>query len=225
MLSSDSPRSTRRSKATRDRKHVLRGHFVEKHGHAALHKLHDEESSPPNRESTSHRRAGSSGLRGARRDRPADLDRLAPTAWVALAACPVPGAASRLICNQSITGDFTGVQPDRSRLNPRESRVSPVDQPMTLRHIHPTSPAEILSICSVAGRLLQFRTAEPHARKRLAERGATKRCLARALQTATVATYQPENGRWRLDGGVDSEGDALALIVELREGVLIVTLF
>jgi hypothetical protein len=51
------------------------------------------------------------------------------------------------------------------------------------------------------------------------------KCLGRALQTAKSAFYQSENGRWRLEGGIDSDGDELTLIVEFRDGVLVVTLF
>jgi hypothetical protein len=84
---------------------------------------------------------------------------------------------------------------------------------------------EVLRRAREAGRLRAFRTAEPHVRKRLSERGATMKCLCRALQTAKSAFYQTENGRWRLDGGIDTDGDELTLIVEMRDEVLIVTLF
>lgn len=36
---------------------------------------------------------------------------------------------------------------------------------------------------------------------------------------------QPDSGRWRLDGGVDSDGDPLTLVVSVNRGVLVVTLF
>ena len=99
-----------------------------------------------------------------------------------------------------------------------------LDNTMTWNHIQRTSPAEVLSMARTAGQLRRFRTAEPHVRQRLSERGATIKCLCRSLQTAKKATLQ-DNGRWRLDGGVDSDGEELSLIVELRDGVLVVTLF
>lgn len=95
-----------------------------------------------------------------------------------------------------------------------------------MSHHNPTtSPGEVLASARIAGKLRRFRTAEPHVRQRMVERGVTLKCLARALQTATTAHYQPDSGRWRLDGGVDSDGDALTLVVEVRDGVLVVTLF
>lgn len=96
---------------------------------------------------------------------------------------------------------------------------------MTSHHIPTESPGEILVIARSAGQLRRFRTKEPHVRQRLSERGATIKCLARALQTAKTAMYQQENGRWRLEGGVDTDGDDLTLIIEVRDGVLVVTLF
>ena len=83
------------------------------------------------------------------------------------------------------------------------------------------TPSEVLSIAFRAGQLRQYQVLWPHARMR--ERGVTDRCLDIALQTATDATYQPENDRWILKGGVDSEGDPLTLILKLN-GVLIITL-
>ena len=59
----------------------------------------------------------------------------------------------------------------------------------------------------------------------MAERRVTKRCISRALQTATGAIYQVEKDRWKLTGGVDVDGDELILIVKFNGGVLVVTLF
>lgn len=84
------------------------------------------------------------------------------------------------------------------------------------------TPSEVLSIAFRAGQLRQYQIQWPHARKRMAERGVTDRCLDIALQTATEATYQPNNDRWKLKGGVDSEGEPLTLILKLN-GVLIIT--
>lgn len=87
------------------------------------------------------------------------------------------------------------------------------------------TPNEVLSQAHTAGQTRQYRTAEPHVSIRLAQRGATKRCISRALQTATQAIYQPENDRWKLTGGVDVDGQELILIVKFDRGVLVVTIF
>ena len=60
---------------------------------------------------------------------------------------------------------------------------------------------------------------------RMAERGVTRKCIARALQTAKEAFHQRENDRWKLTGGVDVDGDELILIVKFDRGVIVVTLF
>jgi len=59
----------------------------------------------------------------------------------------------------------------------------------------------------------------------MSKRGVTKRCISRALLTATQAIYQPEHDRWKLTGGVDVDGLELILIVEINRGVLVVTIF
>lgn len=86
-------------------------------------------------------------------------------------------------------------------------------------------PDEVLSQAHTAGQTRQYRTAEPHVSIRMAQRGVTKRCISRALQTAKLATYEPERDRWKLTGGVDVDGDELILIVKVERGVLVVTLF
>ncbi len=87
------------------------------------------------------------------------------------------------------------------------------------------TPDDVLAQARVAGQTRQFRTAEPHVSLRMAERGATRKCIAKALQTATEAIHQPENDRWKLTGGVDVDGDELILIVKFNRGVLVVTIF
>ena len=87
------------------------------------------------------------------------------------------------------------------------------------------TPDEVVSQAHLAGHTRQFRTAEPHVSQRMAERGATRRCISRALQTASKAIHQPEQDRWKLTGGIDIDGDELVLIVRIDRGVLVVTLF
>jgi hypothetical protein len=64
-----------------------------------------------------------------------------------------------------------------------------------------------------------------HARKRMADRGATRVDLRSALVTATTAIRQPDRGNWRIEGGTDNDGDDLAVIVDLEADVIVVTLF
>jgi hypothetical protein len=59
----------------------------------------------------------------------------------------------------------------------------------------------------------------------MAERRVTKRCISRALQTATGAIHQVEKDRWKLTGGVDVEGQELILIVKFDRDVLVITIF
>lgn len=64
-----------------------------------------------------------------------------------------------------------------------------------------------------------------HASQRMRERGATPRDIRRALLTATSAIYQDDRDNWRLDGGMDMDGDDLMLICDLEADVIVVTLF
>ena len=65
---------------------------------------------------------------------------------------------------------------------------------------------------------------EPHALARMEERGAQVRDVQFALCNATECRCQPENGRWKVDGA-DLDGDALTLVVEIDDGLLVVTVF
>jgi hypothetical protein len=64
-----------------------------------------------------------------------------------------------------------------------------------------------------------------HAGRRMDERGATERDIRKALLTATAAVYQDDRENWRLDGGVDIDGDDLMLICDIDAYVIVVTLF
>jgi hypothetical protein len=64
-----------------------------------------------------------------------------------------------------------------------------------------------------------------HACRRMEERGATERDIRKALLTATAAIHQEDRDNWRVDGGVDIDGDDLMLICDLEEDVIVVTLF
>jgi len=64
-----------------------------------------------------------------------------------------------------------------------------------------------------------------HARLRMRERGALAEDVTNAAWTETAATFQEDHRTWRVDGGVDLDGDALCLVVAPRDdGTLVVTL-
>lgn len=64
-----------------------------------------------------------------------------------------------------------------------------------------------------------------HARQRMDERGARATDVCNALSTATSATLQTDRDNWRVDGGVDHEGDGMTVIVDIEADVIVVTLF
>ena len=49
--------------------------------------------------------------------------------------------------------------------------------------------------------------------------------MEHALLGATSATEQRDRGCWRVQGGVDLDGDDLTVIVALEADVVVVTLF
>jgi len=65
----------------------------------------------------------------------------------------------------------------------------------------------------------------PHAGLRMKERRATDLDVRMALLTATDALHQTGRSNWRLEGGVDTDGDELTLICDLGADVIVVTLF
>jgi len=65
----------------------------------------------------------------------------------------------------------------------------------------------------------------PHANRRMNERGANEWDICKALLTATAAVYQEGRGNWRVEGGVDTDGDDLTLICDLEADAIVVTLF
>jgi hypothetical protein len=63
-----------------------------------------------------------------------------------------------------------------------------------------------------------------HASLRMQQRGADFRDLRSALMTATACQAQ-ENGAWRVEGGLDRDGDDLTVVAALEQGVVVITLF
>lgn len=90
-------------------------------------------------------------------------------------------------------------------------------------HDQPDS-GDVLREAHLAGKLDQFQLTE-HALAEAKEANARHSDIRNALKTAKAALFQSENGRWKLVGGTDIEGVELKLIIELRHGVLIVTVF
>jgi hypothetical protein len=63
-----------------------------------------------------------------------------------------------------------------------------------------------------------------HARKRMGERGARVLDVVHALANATDCRAADEPGRWRATGP-DRDGDELTAIVEIDNGVLVITIY
>jgi hypothetical protein len=64
-----------------------------------------------------------------------------------------------------------------------------------------------------------------HANQRMNERGATEPDIRKALLTATAAIRQADRHNWRVEGGVDTDGDDLTLVCDIGIDVIVVTLF
>jgi hypothetical protein len=63
-----------------------------------------------------------------------------------------------------------------------------------------------------------------HARHRMLERRAKFLDVRRALMSATSAKTQDRSG-WRVEGGLDRDGDELTVIVDIEAEVIVITLF
>ena len=63
-----------------------------------------------------------------------------------------------------------------------------------------------------------------HALDQMNRRNVTRGDVRSALGNATVATFQPENGRWKITG-TDRSGDLLSLAVVLENGIVVITVF
>jgi len=65
----------------------------------------------------------------------------------------------------------------------------------------------------------------PHANRRMEERRVTDPDIYRAMLTATAALWQADHGNWRVEGGVDTDGDELTVICDIEADVVVVTVF
>jgi 2-methylaconitate cis-trans-isomerase PrpF len=62
-----------------------------------------------------------------------------------------------------------------------------------------------------------------HAAERMDQRRAKREDVRAALVSSTVAIAQ-ERG-WRVEGGVDRDGDELTVVVDIEADVIVITLF
>ena len=63
-----------------------------------------------------------------------------------------------------------------------------------------------------------------HVLERMEERCVTYDDVREALMTATACQPEPNN-RWFVTGGQDQDGEPLALVVVIEDGVIVVTVF
>jgi hypothetical protein len=64
-----------------------------------------------------------------------------------------------------------------------------------------------------------------HAYQRMLERAVTIMDVCSALLSATGVRWQADRETWRVEGGVDLDGDDLVVIVVLEADVVVVTVF
>lgn len=64
-----------------------------------------------------------------------------------------------------------------------------------------------------------------HGLERMAERGATREDICRAMRSATLAVEQEHQRKWRLEGGQDLEGEALIVVIVFVGAGIVVSLF
>jgi hypothetical protein len=89
--------------------------------------------------------------------------------------------------------------------------------------VAPKSPAAVLAECHAAGRTGIFLLGE-HAADRARERNLDIDDIRNALRGSTAAKLQ-DNGRWKVSGGSDLEGEPVTFAVTVERGLVIVTLF
>jgi hypothetical protein len=82
--------------------------------------------------------------------------------------------------------------------------------------------AEALRLARAAAEMDVF-VESRHRKERMFERGAKRRDIRAALLSATSAS--PSDERFVLEGGVDTDGDALTVVVAFEWHTVIVTIF
>ncbi len=86
------------------------------------------------------------------------------------------------------------------------------------------SAQTILAECHSAGTSGRFIFGS-HALDRMKERNASRGDVRSALTSASLAAFQPDNGRWKITGGTDRSGEALDLAVVFENGIVVITVF
>ena len=84
------------------------------------------------------------------------------------------------------------------------------------------TPRKALQAAQAAGRTGQFYIVTNHP---FGKHNVTRNDIASGLATATRATYQADNDRWRIEGGTDLDGDDLTVILAFEAGVIVVTAY
>jgi hypothetical protein len=86
------------------------------------------------------------------------------------------------------------------------------------------TPSEALAAVIEAGKTGRF-SMTLHAREEAVEAKATRYDVQHALRSARRALHQPNNDRWRVEGGTDLDGDELILNVVFEGDVIVITVF
>lgn len=91
----------------------------------------------------------------------------------------------------------------------------------------PVTPDEVLRFVQGAARLRQLRVLVGHATERMNERNAPLADIREAILTATSANPSDDGpGRWVVNGGVDTDGMSLTVVVKIGgPAVWVVTAF
>jgi hypothetical protein len=85
---------------------------------------------------------------------------------------------------------------------------------------------DLLERIQHAARHGQIHVSRVHGRERANERNARAQDIRAAILCATSAIDQPDQGTVRIEGGVDTDGDSLTVVVaEASYGLKVVTVF
>jgi hypothetical protein len=83
--------------------------------------------------------------------------------------------------------------------------------------------AAILAECHLAGASGRYIYGD-HALDQMNHRNVSRGDVRSALGNAAAATFQPDNGRWKISGK-DRLGDSLSLAVVFENGIVVITVF
>ncbi len=84
--------------------------------------------------------------------------------------------------------------------------------------------SEALKEASRAAFANQFEVSK-HGLERMAERGATRKDICCAMRSASLATEQEHERKWRLEGGKDLDGEPLTVVIVFTGTGLVVSVF